>query len=74
MVMPDPFRGCAWADGSPSARSEVASALRRRQRAHGHEGPAAAPDGGQRYWPVLATVLIDLPGSVPSLVLMRVRM
>ncbi len=29
---------------------------------------------GQRYWPVLATVLIDLPGSVPSLVLMRVRM
>ena len=36
--------------------------------------PRRVPGSGQRYWPVLATVLIDLPGSVPSLVLMRVRM
>jgi hypothetical protein len=38
---------------------------------------ARGPDRGrpgQRYWPVFATVLIERPGSLPSLVLMSVRM
>ena len=30
--------------------------------------------GGYRYWPVLATVSIDRPASVPLLPEMRVRM
>ena len=41
----------------------------------GHEShPRFWERAGQRYWPVFSTVWIERPGSVPSLVLMRVRM
>ena len=61
-------------EGRPASRSAAHEARTAAAPSASGSSSRECSRAAQRYWPVLATVLIDLPGSVPSLVLMRVRM